>query len=66
MASLYDHREVYEFESTKHRDEVEYIVLDLRISSDDFSVDDYLNNPIYETVENKPGYIAIFRNTTVE
>lgn len=66
VASLYDHREVYEFESTNHRDEVEYIVLDLRISSDDFSVDDYLNNPIYETVENKPGYIAIFRNTTVE
>lgn len=66
VTSLYDHREVYEFESTKHRDEVEYIVLDLRISSDDFSVDDYLNNPIYETVENKPGYIAIFRNTTVE
>lgn len=65
LPNLFDHREIYEFESTKYRDEVEYIVLDIRFSSDNFSIDDYLNNPIYETVTNQTGYIAIFRNTTV-
>lgn len=65
LPNMFDHREIYEFESTQYRDSVEYIVLDLRFSSDDFSVDDYLNNPNFETVINEPYNIAIFRNKTV-
>lgn len=65
LPNMYDHREIYEYESTKYRNEVEYIVLDLRFSSTEYSVDDYLNDPDYQTVTNIPGSIAIFRNTTV-
>lgn len=65
VPALYDVREVYEFETTKHRDTVEYIVIDLRYGSDSYSVDDYLNNSDYETIANESGCVAIFRNTTV-
>lgn len=65
LPNLFDHREIYEYESTQYRDSVEYIVLDLRFSTDDFTVDEYLNNPDYDTVTNIPGKIAIFHNTTV-
>ncbi|MGN0621631.1 MAG: DUF2079 domain-containing protein [Porcipelethomonas sp.] len=62
VPNLYDHKEVYEYESTAHRDYVEYIVLDGRWSSDSYSIDDYLNNSAYETVVYEPNNIAIFRN----
>ena len=65
VPAFYDVREVYEFETTKHRDTVEYIVIDLRYGSDSYSVDDYLNNSDYETIANESGCVAIFRNTTV-
>lgn len=65
LPNLYDHREIYEYESTQYRDEVEYVVLDLRFPTDKYSVDDYLNNSDFETVANIPGSIAIFRNTTI-
>ncbi len=35
LPNLYDHREIYEYESTKYREDVEYIVLDLRFGDDD-------------------------------
>lgn len=63
VPALYDCREVYEFETTKHKDSVEYIVIDLRYSSDSYSIDDYLNNPDYETIANESGCVAVFRNT---
>ncbi len=65
IPSLFDHREIYEYESTKYKNDVEYIVLDLRLSSDSFSPSDYENDPNFETITNIPGSIAIFRNKTV-
>lgn len=65
VPALYDCREVYEFETTKHKDTVEYIVIDLRYSSDSYSVDEYLYNANYQTIANEPGCVAIFRNITV-
>ncbi|MGN1481217.1 DUF2079 domain-containing protein [Porcipelethomonas sp.] len=65
LPALYDVREIYEYETTSHRDSVEYIVLDLRYGSDSYSPDDYANNPNYETIINESGCVAIFRNVTV-
>lgn len=65
VPALYDCREVYEFETTKHKESVEYIVIDLRYSSDSYSVDEYLYNSKYQTIANEPGCVAIFRNITV-
>lgn len=65
VPALFDHKEVYELETTVHRDYVEYTVIDERWQSDSYSVNDYLNNDIYETVVYEPGRIAIFRNKTV-
>lgn len=65
VPSLYDHKEVYDYGYTSHIDNVEYIVFDLRYGSDDYNLDNYINNPIYEIVTDQPGYIIIFRNTTV-
>ena len=48
VPALYDCREVYELDTTKHRDSVEYIVIDLRYSSDSYSADNYINDPNYE------------------
>lgn len=58
LPNLFNCRELYEFESTQHKDEVEYIVIDQRWGSEDSAP--YVNNPVYETVTNIPGKIAIF------
>ncbi len=65
VASLYDHKEVYEFESSAHIDSVEYIVLDGRWASESDYINNYLNNSSYDTVIYEPGYIAIFKNNTI-
>jgi len=65
VPALYDCREVYELDTTKHRDSVEYIVIDLRYSSDSYSADNYINDPNYEIVANEPGCVVIFKNLTI-
>ncbi len=65
VPALFEHREVYEYDSTNNKDIVEYIVLDMRFGNDKYPVSDYLNNPDYEVIVNHEGTIAIFRNTTV-
>lgn len=52
--------EVYQLEVTKRT--AEYYVLDLRYTSDEFSVSDY-QAPRYETVYIEDGIIAIFKDT---
>lgn len=63
IPAMFDCREIYEYETTQYRDKVEYIVLDMRFGGEEQV--QYENNPIYETVTNIPGKIAIFRNTAV-
>lgn len=59
LANLSQRKEIYELETTKQK--TEYIVLDLRYTSESYSVDDYLNNQ-YETVFFKEDTVAVFRN----
>lgn len=63
IANLFDCREIYELESTEHKYDVEYVVLDLRY--DPQSDIEFNDNPIYEKITDIPGKIAIFRNTSV-
>lgn len=58
--ALSNHDILYELYYTDKT--TEYIALDLRVASKDYSAEDYLNNPRYETVYYKAFQIAVFRD----
>ena len=58
VANLFDHKELYELETTKH--ETEYVVLDLRYESKEHKVEQYQNDQ-YETIFLKDNIIGVFR-----
>lgn len=62
VADFSDHDILYELERTDK--EAEYYVLDLRQSSDKYSIVDYLNNR-YEEIYYEPEVIAVFRRAGV-
>lgn len=59
---LADRDEIYELYYTEQ--DAEYVALDLRGASTEYSVDSYLNNDRYETVVYETGLIAVFRDKT--
>lgn len=63
-ATLSDRDELYELAYTDKT--TEYIVLDLRFKTDEFDIDNYLNNSEYEEVIYERGVIAIFKNLQLD
>lgn len=57
--ALSERDELYELYYTD--EEAEYVALDLRVATTDYSADTYLNDPAYETVYYVPMKIAVFR-----
>lgn len=55
--------ELYELHYTDKS--AEYIALDLRMGSKEYSETTYMDNPRYETVYYSPGIIAVFRNVSM-
>jgi hypothetical protein len=62
VADFSDHDILYEIERTDK--EAEYYVLDLRQSSNKYSITDYLNSR-YEEIYYEPEVIAVFRRVGV-
>lgn len=63
VANLSSRDVIYELETTKHRDEVEYIVIDLRYTQS-FPISPYFGSG-YSTVFYQEGLVGIFKNEAV-
>lgn len=59
ITDLSDHKELYELERTNQK--TEYYALELDRKSDDYHIEDYLNNQ-YELIFYEPDVIAVFRD----
>ena len=59
ITDLSDHKELYELERTNQK--TEYYALELNRKSDDYHIEDYLNNQ-YELIFYEPDVIAVFRD----
>lgn len=59
VPNLYEHKVLYELETTKHK--ADYYVLDLRFKTEQVNVDDYLNSSDYEKIMVEDNVIAVLR-----
>ena len=56
---------LYEKYYTDKESQTEYIILDLRLGTTEYNVNDYLNSDKYETVFYTPYRVAVFKNINV-
>lgn len=57
---------LYELHYTKHTKETDYVALDLRVATTEYSEQTYLNDPNYEVVYYEPMCVGVFKRISNE